>query len=259
MSHVFSSGKWGGICILELLRGGFLLFYFKTRLISRCSSHLNWSAEPLLLGQEEKKYVLKCKEMYHLLANTRTATLLSVFLTSCFSSFHPHGLLEGLAVIWDSQKKVSAPLHPHSPCAATLFWHAVPGGAECKLSSDSCTYAINTIVQPSYPQPRALGEPAFTSSGQQSVCRKGQVSGHMSVVKISEKMPKSYWKSIGTNYLTDPFCSSMPCPKIEILNMQDSVLLRCGLFLLKMKERKEKTQWHCFPLSLVNFLVYIFP
>lgn len=66
-----------------------------------------------------------------------------------------------------------------------------PRGVECKLFSNSCTYAINIIVKVSYPKPRDLGEPAFTSSGQQSVCRKGQVSGHVCVEKISERCPNA--------------------------------------------------------------------
>lgn len=75
--------------------------------------------------------------MYHLLSNTRTATLLSVFLISCFSSLHSHGLLEEGAVTWGSQKKVGTPLHSCTPCPANLFQYVVPGGVECKLSSDS--------------------------------------------------------------------------------------------------------------------------
>lgn len=127
--------------------------------------------------------------MYHLLSNMRTATLLSVFLIGCFSSFHPHSLLEELDVTWGSQKKVSASLHSRTPCPANLFRYVFPRGVECKLSSDSSAYAIDIIVQASYPKPRALGEPAFTSNGQQSVCRKGQVSGHIYVGKISRRCP----------------------------------------------------------------------
>lgn len=86
MSHVSSSGKWAGIHILELQVVVFSSFISKPRVILKCFSQLYWSAKPRVLGQEERKYVLKLNQMHQILSNMRAVTHLSVFLKGCFSS-----------------------------------------------------------------------------------------------------------------------------------------------------------------------------
>lgn len=99
MSHVSSSGKRGGIHILKLYEVVCSSFISKTRVIPWCSCTLNWSAKPPVLGREKRKYVLKQKQMRHILSSMSMTTLASVFLKDCFSYLHLQHLLE-VTVSW---------------------------------------------------------------------------------------------------------------------------------------------------------------